>query len=70
MKKQYGAKIWKRYGFLDAFNPLTGWQSGDVIGIDAGITLLSAENLRSGAVWKWFMSSKEAQRALSIAGGK
>jgi hypothetical protein len=35
-----------------------------VIGIDVGITLLSAENLRSGNVWKWFMKNKEIKRAL------
>jgi len=38
----------------------------DVIGIDLGITLLSAENLRSGHVWTWFMKNPEiADRARS-----
>ncbi|MGH9372111.1 MAG: glucoamylase family protein, partial [Vicinamibacterales bacterium] len=32
-----------------------GWVNPDVIGIDLGITLLSAENLRTGRVWSWFM---------------
>ena len=44
MKKQFGDKIYGRYGFTDAFNPDTKWVSPDVIGIDVGITLLSAEN--------------------------
>jgi hypothetical protein len=35
--------VWKRYGFVDAFNH-TGWMAPDVIGIDVGITLLMAEN--------------------------
>jgi hypothetical protein len=30
---------WQRYGFVDAFNPLSGWYDPDVIGIDAGITM-------------------------------
>jgi len=34
----------------------------DVIGIDVGITLLIAENLRTGNVWKWFMANPEAQQ--------
>ena len=57
MKQRYGDRIWQRYGFVDAFNPTTGWTNADVIGIDQGITLLSAENARSGNVWKWFMST-------------
>ena len=35
----------------------------DVIGIDVGVTLLSAENLRSGKVWRWFMRNAEIRRA-------
>jgi len=59
-----GPDVWGRYGFADAFNPDTGWSSPDVIGIDVGITLLSAENLRTGKVWQWFMKNKEIPKAL------
>lgn len=34
------------------------------LGIDLGITLLSAENLRTGSVWKWTMASPELRTAL------
>ena len=68
MKNIYGGRLYKLYGFADAFNPVTGWFDTDVIGIDAGITLLSAENLRSGAVWRWFMANPEAVSALKDAG--
>lgn len=64
MKARYGDKIYGRYGFTDAFNPHTGWINQDVIGIDVGITLLSAENLRSGNVWRWFMQNAEIKTAL------
>jgi hypothetical protein len=57
-----------RYGFADAFNPTSGWVSKDVVGIAAGITLLSAEHLRTGSVWKWFMSNPEPERALDMVG--
>ena len=40
----------------------------DVIGIDLGITLLSAENLRTGRVWQWFMQNAEIPRAMDRAG--
>ena len=65
---KFGNKAYKRYGFVDAFNPTTGWFGPDVIGIDVGITLLSAENLRTGSVWRWFMANPEAEKALRLAG--
>jgi hypothetical protein len=68
MKDHYGDKIWGRYGFADAFNPQTGWVSTDTLGLDVGITLLSAENLRRGSVWNWFMANPEPQNALRLAG--
>jgi hypothetical protein len=64
----YGKTIYGRYGFADAFNPNTGWVSRYVIGIDAGIALLSAENLRNGRVWQWFMGNAEPAHALDLAG--
>jgi len=70
MKKKHGDKIYGVYGFTDAFNPTTNWVNTDVIGIDVGITLLSAENLRSGAVWRWFMANPEIGKAMEIAGIK
>lgn len=68
MKERFGDRIYGRYGFADAFHPTTGWVNPDVIGIDLGITLLAAENLRSGRVWQWFMRNPEVSRGLSRAG--
>jgi hypothetical protein len=68
MKAKHGATIYGRYAFADAFNPATGWVNQDVIGIDVGITLVSAENLRTGAVWKWFMANQEIPKAMDAAG--
>ncbi len=67
MKERFGEKIYGRYGFTDAFHPTTGWVSEDVIALNTGITLLSAENLRSGNLWKWFMANPETKRALELA---
>lgn len=64
------SKAWCRYGFLDAFNPLTGWYDSDVLGIDTGITMLMAENARTGFVWDTFMKNPEAQRGMENAGFK
>jgi hypothetical protein len=68
MKDTYGDKIWHTYGFADAFHPETGWVSPDTLGLDVGITLLSAENLRQANVWNWFMANPEPQQALRLAG--
>ena len=61
-------KAWSRYGFVDAFNPLTDWYDTDVVGIDTGITMLMAENARSSFVWDTFMKNEEAQRGMAAAG--
>lgn len=68
MRQVGGDRVWRRYGFVDAFNPQTGWASPDVIGIDLGITVLMAENLRSELVWKLFMSAPEARLGMWLAG--
>jgi hypothetical protein len=68
IRYRYGPRTWSRYGFINAFNPLKGWYDTDVIGIDTGITMLMAENLRTGFVWDTFMRSREAQRGLQRAG--
>jgi hypothetical protein len=67
MREKFGTRIYGRYGFVDAFNPTTGWVDKDVIGIDKGITLLSAENLYNGGVWRWFMRDRDIQHALNSA---
>jgi hypothetical protein len=69
IKNRY-PQAWSRYGFIDAFNPLKNWYDTDIIGIDAGITLLMAENLRTGFVWETFMKNPEAQRGMMKAGFK
>jgi hypothetical protein len=68
MRRTFGARIYGRYGFADAFHPTDGWVNPDVIGIDLGITLLSAENLRTGAVWRWFMGNPAVPDALARVG--
>lgn len=68
MRERFGNQIYGRYGFIDAFNPDTGWVDRDVIGINLGITLLSAENARTGNVWHWFMKNREIPRAMELIG--
>lgn len=67
IRGRYG-EAWQRYGYVDAFNPLTGWYDSDVLGIDLGIAALMAENQRSGFVWQTFMSNPEVAAAMTLAG--
>ncbi len=64
MYAEFGERIYGRYGFADSFHPLTGWVNPDVVGIDVGITLLSAENLRSQFIWQWFNRSPDIRRGM------
>jgi len=66
--KDHYARAWCKYGFVNAFNPLKNWYDTDVVGIDAGITLLMAENFRTGFVWNTFMKNSEAKRGMQRAG--
>ena len=68
IRERYGHKAWRTYGFVDAFNPLTNWYSLDVLGIDLGITLVMAENARSGFIWEHFMKNEEVLRGMQRAG--
>jgi hypothetical protein len=70
IKDRYGKDGWTQYGFVDAFNPLTGWYDTDVVGIDTGITMVMAENSRTSFVWETFMKNPEAQRGMERAGFK
>ena len=68
MREKYGDRIYGVYGFVDAFNPHIGWIDSDVIGINVGVILLSAENMRSGNVWQWFMRNREIPGAMTKIG--
>ncbi len=72
MFNQYGDKIYRRYGFADAFNPSWKdkkfWVNHDVLGIDVGITLLSIENLLTGNVWRYFMRNPYIPSAMERVG--
>lgn len=68
LKNKYGDYAWGRYGPCDALHPQLSWYGSDVLGIDLGISVLMAENLRSGFVWHTFMQNTEATKAMQLAG--
>ncbi len=70
LRSSWGAQAWGRYGFVDAFNSNSSpkWYNTDCLGIDLGISVLMAENLRSGLVWQTFMSNPEPVNAMQLVG--
>ena len=68
LKDNFGKDAWGRYGFCDAFHPELHWFDTDVLGIDLGIGLLMAENLRTAFVWETFMQNPEAVAAMKACG--
>jgi hypothetical protein len=59
---------WGRYGFVDAFHPSASWYDADVLGIDQDISVVMAENLRTGLIWSAFMSNPVCGGAMQLAG--
>ncbi len=66
MLAHYGDRCFGRYGFVDAFHPKANWYDLDVVGIDQGITVLMAENSRTGLIWDEMSSNKHVNRAFSL----
>ena len=84
MREQYGAVLFDRYGFKDAFNPSItdprihvrmgtvdpklGWVGRDYLGIDQGPIVAMLENYRSELVWKTMRRNPYVVRGLRRAG--
>jgi hypothetical protein len=64
IRQKMGPRVWTRYGFVDAFLPKANWFAEDILGIDQGISVLMAENVRTGFVWEYFMKNREIQHAM------
>lgn len=63
-----GDKLWKDYGFVDAFNLSNLWFSDQFLAIDQGPIIVMIENQRSGLPWQLFMSCPEVKRGMKTLG--
>src|SRR4029078_7214362 len=83
LRAKYGADLYGKYGFLDAFNPSfrydvpvhhgkvvagVGWFDTDYLGIDQGPIIEMIENHRTGLVWKLMRRNEHLRRGLERAG--
>ena len=63
-----GDRLWKQYGFIDAFNLAAGWYDPEFLAIDQGPQIVMIENYRSGLLWNLFMSCPEIKAGLKRLG--
>lgn len=63
-----GDKLWKEYGFVDAFNMTDVWFANSFLAIDQGPIIVMIENYRSGLLWKLFMSCPEIKTGMKTLG--
>jgi hypothetical protein len=63
-----GDKLFKQYGFIDAFNLTDNWFAGSFLAIDQGPQIVMIENYRSGLLWNLFMSCPEIKRGMKDLG--
>jgi hypothetical protein len=59
-----GDKIWKEYGFVDAFSLHHNWFADSFLAIDQGPIIIMIENHRSGLLWDLFMSCPEVKTGM------
>lgn len=59
-----GDKLWKDYGFVDAFNLTEKWYDSQFLAIDQGPVIIMIENYRTGLLWNLFMRCDEVQAGL------
>lgn len=63
-----GDKLWKSYGFVDAFNLEDAWFADSFLAIDQGPQIVMIENYRSGLLWNLFMSCPEIKTGMTALG--
>ena len=63
-----GDKLFKEYGFIDAFNLKDLWFADSFLAIDQGPQIVMIENYRSGLLWNLFMSCPEIKRGMKQLG--
>lgn len=59
-----GDKIWKQYGFVDAFSLKDLWYADSFLAIDQGPIIVMIENYRSGLVWNLLTSCPEIKNGM------
>jgi hypothetical protein len=65
---RHGRRLWREYGFVDAFCEARDWYADTFLAIDQGPIVAMIENHRTGLLWKLFMAVPEVQAGLRRLG--
>ena len=63
-----GDKLWKQYGFVDAFALKDPWFADSFLAIDQGPIIIMIENYRTQLLWNLFVSSPEVKTGMLTLG--
>lgn len=63
-----GDKLWKDYGFIDAFSLEQNWYANSHLAIDQGPIIIMIENYRTGLLWNLFASCPEVKAGMQTLG--
>lgn len=63
-----GDKLFKEYGFVDAFSLQDQWFASSTLAIDQGPIIIMIENYRSKLLWNLFMSAPEVKTGMKSLG--
>ncbi len=63
-----GDKLWKEYGFIDAFSLKELWYASSFLAIDQGPVIVMIENYRTGLLWNLFTSCPEVRAGMLSLG--
>lgn len=66
--RDYGDRLWGKFGFYDAFNLDQDWYASSYLAIDQGPIIGMIENYRSNLLWDCFMANPEIDAALDAMG--
>jgi hypothetical protein len=66
--KRHGKRLWREYGFVDAFCEAQDWYADTFLAIDQGPIVVMIENHRTGLLWNLFMAVPEVQAGLRRLG--
>ena len=59
-----GDKIWKEYGFVDAFSLQNTWYANSFLSIDQGPIIIMIENYRSQLIWNLLSNCPEVKNGM------
>ena len=65
---RHGRRLWREFGFVDAFSPRERWYAKTFLAIDQGPIVAMLENHRTALLWKLFMAVPEVQLGLRRLG--